>query len=169
MEMPIDPFNDIGISRFKKSGLSKDVTAFNQQGSRVDFGDLQMLPLADGVLWVRPLYVQSQSSGLPQVKRIIVNYRGAIGLGESLEAAIIDLFPGFSGQIGDIAGSTVDPGQQPGTDPGTTKDPQELLRQAEVLFDEADAALADADWATYGEKLQAARDLVQEALDLLEG
>ena len=30
--------------------VSKDVTSFNQQGSRVNFGDLQMLPLADGVM-----------------------------------------------------------------------------------------------------------------------
>ena len=45
----------------------------------------------------------------------------------------------------------------------------DLLNQAEQLFEDADAALAKQDFATYGEKMKEARALVAQALDLLGG
>jgi hypothetical protein len=52
---------------------------------------------------------------------------------------------------------------------GTT--PAELLRQAEALFAQADAALAKSppDFATYQTKLSQARGLVQQALAAVKG
>ena len=53
--------------------------------------------------------------------------------------------------------------------PHTT--PAELLRQAEALFAQADAALAKSppDFATYQTKLSQARGLVQQALAAVKG
>jgi len=162
----VGPFT-IGSAMVADPNVSKDVTIFNQQGSRVNFGDLQMLPLADGVMWVRPMYVQSESSGLPQVKRIIVNYRGEIGLGASLEEALAAIFPGFDATVGDVVGSVT---TQPGGNkpPTTTATATELLAQAEQLFADADAALKKGDLGTYAAKVNAARDLVQQAIDLID-
>jgi len=163
----VGPFT-IGSAMVADPNVSKDVTIFNQQGSRVNFGDLQMLPLADGVMWVRPMYVQSESSGLPQVKRIIVNYRGEIGLGASLEEALAAIFPGFDATVGDVAGTvTTQPGggTKPPTQSATATD---LLAQAEQLFADADAALKKGDLGTYAAKVNAARDLVQQAIDLID-
>jgi uncharacterized membrane protein (UPF0182 family) len=161
----VGPFT-IGSAMVADPDVSKDVTSFNQQGSRVNFGDLQMLPLADGVMWVRPMYVQSESSGLPQVKRVIVNYRGEIGLGASLGDALKDIFPSFSATIGDVVGTPADPGNP--KPPTTDATPSELLAQAEQLFADADAALKKGDLGTYAVKVNAARDLVQQAIDLLD-
>jgi hypothetical protein len=43
-----------------------------------------------------------------------------------------------------------------------------LLQQAQQLFTDADAALANKDLATYATKIAAARALVQQALDLIQ-
>ena len=135
----------------------------------MELGDLQMMPVADGVLWFRPLYVESKGSGQPLTNKMIVNYRGKVAMGESFTDAVRQLFPGFKGDIGDVLGATpVDPGTEPDANPGNAgATAQELLTQAQQLFDDADAALENKDLATYDVKVKAARALVAEALALL--
>jgi len=134
------------------------------KGSLVEFGDLQMVPVSDGVLWARPIYVESQAAGQRQVEFVVVNYEGRVGLGRSLTAAIADVFPGFDADIGDVVGSEPAPTPEPGGDATAG----ELLTQAEELFAEADAALEAKDLATYAEKVAAARALVQQAIELID-
>lgn len=157
----------IGAQMFADPDVSKDITAFNQQKSTVSFGDLQMLPVDGGVLWMMPMYVESQQTGVPQIRRVIVYYRGEVGYGATFTAAVTDLFPGFSADLNDVEGGTTTP-TQPGDNTGATA--QQLLQQAETLFAEADQALQKTppDLATYGEKVAEARDLVRQALDLLQ-
>jgi uncharacterized membrane protein (UPF0182 family) len=162
------PFN-VGASMVSFPDVSAYVTANNQQGSTVQLGDLQMMPVADGVLWFRPLYVESKGSGQPLTNKMIVNYKGKVAMGESFTDAVRQLFPGFKANIGDVLGAPVDPGTDPVTDPGNENaTAQELLTQAQQLFDEADTALENKDLATYDEKVTAARALVAQALALLD-
>jgi len=158
-----------------KMNSDPDVSAYatlnnNPDGnSRIEYGDLQLLPVAGGVLWIRPLYVESTSSGQPAVNKMIVSYNGKVAMSDSIGGALAELFPGFSAQIGDVVGT--DSGTDNGTDnppPNDNATAAELLAEADQLFDEADAAIRRGDWGTYGEKIQAARALVQRALDLLE-
>ena len=162
------PFN-VGASMVSFPDVSAYVTVNNQQGSAVQFGDLQMMPVADGVLWFRPLYVESKGSGQPLTNKMIVNYKGKVAMADSFTGAVRQLFPGFRADIGDVLGATpVDPGTEP-VDPGTVDaTAQELLTSAQGLFDEADAALEDKDLATYDVKVKAARALVAQALALLD-
>jgi len=108
--------------------------------------------------------VESQEAGQRTVKYVIVEYNGNVGLGESLAEALAVIFPGFSTPIGDV----VNEDQQP-SGPSDDATPEELLQQAEALFDDADAALKDGDLGLYAERIEAARALVQQALDLLNG
>jgi hypothetical protein len=57
----------------------------------------------------------------------------------------------------------------PGSTTDTAQSAPELLAQAEVLFDQADAALAGSppDFATYQEKQAQARELIRQALSLI--
>lgn len=163
------PFN-VGASMVSFPDVSAYVTANNQQGSTVQLGDLQMLPVADGLLWFRPLYVESKGSGQPLTNKMIVNYKGKVAMGASFTDAVRQLFPGFKANVGDVLGATpVDPGTDPGTAPGTDgATAQELLTQAQQLFDDADSALENKDLATYDAKIKAARELVTKALALLD-
>ncbi|MFM8268373.1 MAG: UPF0182 family protein [Ilumatobacteraceae bacterium] len=158
----------VAAQMFADPDVSRDVTLFNQQRSVVSFGDLQMLPVSKGVLWTMPLYVESQQTGVPQIQRIIAYYDGEVGYGSSLTAAITELFPGFDADLDDV----VDAGPSTPTDPTEPTEPgdataEELLQQAEDLFNEADQALQERDLATYAAKIEEARNLVREALDLI--
>ncbi|MCB0984688.1 MAG: UPF0182 family protein, partial [Ilumatobacter sp.] len=162
--LPDGPFT-VGAAMDADGQVSREATLLDSAGSTVEYGDLQMLPVGDGLLWMRPFYVESQEAGQRTVKYVIVEYNGDVGLGSSFAEALAVIFPGFSTPVGDVVN------EDTGT-PSTPSDnatPEELLQQAEQLFDDADAALKDGDWATYGEKITAARELVKQALDMLNG
>ncbi|MFZ9628202.1 MAG: UPF0182 family protein [Ilumatobacteraceae bacterium] len=160
------PFT-VGAQMFADPDVSADITAFNQQRSVVSFGDLQMVPVAGGVLWTIPMYVESEQTGVPQIRRVIAYYDGKVGYGGSLTDAVRELFAGLTVDLGDVEGSTPSqPTDQPG-EPSTDSTAAELLQQADDLFADADAALRAGDLATYAAKIDEARGLVAEALDQL--
>lgn len=55
--------------------ISAQRTLWGQRGSRVIFGNLIVVPIDDSLLYVQPLYLESEQTQLPQVQRMIVFYR----------------------------------------------------------------------------------------------
>ena len=55
--------------------ISAQRTLWGQHGSRVIFGNLIVVPIVDSLLYVQPLYLESEQTQLPQVQRVIVFYR----------------------------------------------------------------------------------------------
>ena len=55
--------------------ISAQRTLWGQQGSQVIIGNLLVVPIEDSLLYVQPLYLQSDQTQLPQLKRVIVFYR----------------------------------------------------------------------------------------------
>lgn len=162
------------------TAISQQITLLDQRGSTVFYGDLQLVPIGDGLLYLRPLYVQSDTSKQLSYRFVLVSYQGKAAFGTSLQQALGKLFPGFSTDLGDVVGGEgVDTGDggggtdggDGGTDAGggtvTSQDPAELLAQADDLFAQADDALPD--FARYDELNAQARALVKQALELLGG
>ncbi len=158
-------------------------------GSQVRFGDLQIVPVAGGLIYVRPYYVSvPQSSGsastVTEFRSVIVSYNDRAVLEPTIAQGLARLFPGFQGEIGDRIDTPAEPtsggsGSEPPTDDASTTEPSgtdtsggspdavQLLDEADALFDEADAALAEGDLGTYQSKIDEARAKLTEALALL--
>lgn len=163
--------------------ISATITPLDQRGSRVTYGDLQIVPVGKSFMYVRPMYVLPDGADAKQVfvRKILAWYNNKSVIGNSVTAVVAQLFPGYTGDLGDRVGgsstvttTTVAPstgGSSPGTTvPATsTSTPKELLAQADALFIQADAALASSppDFSTYQEKLAQARELVRRALATL--
>ena len=157
--------NVVGANISSDVNFSPKVTQIGSVGSEVVYGDLQMVPVGDSLVWTRPVYVESTTVGQPQVRLIVAYNNGEVGFGESLEEALEQLFPGLKVNLGDVVGGAavpVDP-----TGPTADATASELLAQAEELFSDAEAALKAGDLGLYKEKVDAARDLVAQALDML--
>jgi len=88
--------------------ISPVVTLLDQRGSRVIFGQLQVVPVGKGLVWVRPLYVRPDDSGSKQVfvRRVLAWHDGVSVIGDSLTQAINRLFPTAKIDLGE----TVDTG-----------------------------------------------------------
>lgn len=155
-KLPEGP-NVVGANISTDSRFTATVTVLGSVGSEVVYGDLQAIPIADSLLWVRPVYVESQSVGQPQVRLMVAYYQGEVGFGESLEAALAQLFPGLEVEIGDVVGGSPEPTNPDDPDePAVDVTASDLLNEAEQLFQEADEALENKDLATYDEKVKAA-------------
>ena len=47
--------------------ISQQITLLDQRGSRVVFGDLQLVPVGKGLLYLRPLFVRPDDSNARQI------------------------------------------------------------------------------------------------------
>lgn len=150
--------------------IAQDITLLGSTGSKVSFGNLQLVPIRAGLLYVRPLYVQPTGGTQAQVfvRKVIVTYNNRSVMADSLSAAVNQLFPGADvnlGEIVDQGGTPVEPA--PGDTVPSDLTAAELLAQAQQLFAEADA-LTFQDGAQYAELTAQARELVNQALAKLD-
>lgn len=169
-----------------KQTFAAELTLLDQQGSQVTFGDLQLLPIGDSILYVRPWYVQATSrTPVPELRYVTVTYDKESYRGTSLEEALAQAFdveldldtvvrvPGSD--AGEPGGSTTTTTATPGTTvppttvPGAVSSVEELLAEAQALYEEAQSALRDGDLGTYQEKLEQAYEKAAQAAALATG
>ena len=74
--------------------VSKQLSLLDQGGSTVTLGTVQILPIADSLLYVRPLYVSSSQTQYPLLQYVIVLYGKQVEMEPTLSAALGDLFGG---------------------------------------------------------------------------
>ncbi len=72
--------------------ISRVVTLLNQQGSRVEFGDLVLVPVENSILYVRPLYVVAQSPPVPELQQVIAVLGERVVMCPTLSEALRGLF-----------------------------------------------------------------------------
>jgi uncharacterized membrane protein (UPF0182 family) len=118
-----------GPSQVQNAMTSNESVASNlnilRQGSNVQFGNLLTLPIGDaGLLYVEPVYVQSRSNnGFPLLQKVIVNYQGKIGYGDSLAQGLDQVFGAGTGDSAADGGSTGGSTSPPTTSAPTTTAP----------------------------------------------
>lgn len=74
--------------------ISKLMTLWGQRGSEVLRGNLLVIPIEGSIIYVEPLYISAEEIPIPELKRVIVCYKDSIGIGESLEEAVIKALSG---------------------------------------------------------------------------
>jgi uncharacterized membrane protein (UPF0182 family) len=72
--------------------ISPKITLWNQQGSRVIWGTLLVIPVNESLIYVRPLYLQSPEGRIPELKQVIVAYQNRIEMAETLVLALGRIF-----------------------------------------------------------------------------
>jgi len=136
--------------------VAQQLSLLRRGGSEVVLGNLLSLPIAGGMLYVEPVYVQATGEqGFPLLRKVLVGYGQRVAMEDTLLAGLEQVF------VGDGSGSS---GSGDPPEPGST-DPQAQLTQAlldaQQAFTEGEEALAAGDFAAYG----AAQDRLKEALD----
>ncbi len=115
------------------TNVSQEITLLDQHGSSVTLGGLTALPLGQNLLWVRPMYVSSQSNPLPEIKEVIGVYGTQVAMEPTFAGVLRDIFGAVpSGVQGASRAAT--PGSVPSGAAG-------LLAKADQLYAAAQAAL----------------------------
>ncbi len=68
--------------------ISKDLSLWNQQGSEVIRGNMLVLPVENTLLYIQPIYLQSSSAKMPQLKKVIVSNANRLIYADSYEEAL---------------------------------------------------------------------------------
>ncbi len=72
--------------------LSGQLTLWNQQGSHVIRGSLLVIPCGQALLYAEPIYLQAQSSPMPELRLVVLALQDRLAYGPTFDAALSSLF-----------------------------------------------------------------------------
>jgi uncharacterized membrane protein (UPF0182 family) len=140
--------------------------------STIDYGNLLTLPVAGGLLYVEPVYIEraNQQSSYPQLARVLVFYNGRVGYDANLSQALDEVFgPGAGAGATQVPGATqTQPSQAGGPAPPAAAPgvgtPQVAAAAAAIqqAITDLRAANRNGDFAAQGQALQALDQAVQQ-------
>ncbi|MDO4176929.1 MAG: UPF0182 family protein, partial [Bacillota bacterium] len=127
--------------------ISKEFSLWSQSGSKYSRGNLFVIPIEDSLLYVEPVYLEATNSSIPEVKRVIVVYGDDIAYEATLSEALNSMFgEGSAHESKD--GKDAEKADTGSGDAQMSK--TELAQAAQNVYNEAQDALAEGDWARYG-------------------
>lgn len=148
--------------------ISQQFSLWDQRGSNVIRGNLLVLPINSSFLYIEPVYLLSDTSALPELKRIVTASNTSIAMAETLNASLLALARGPS--AADSIPLEVPAGNEGGEPIGTpTAIPEsleELVAAANSHLQAAETAQREGDWASYGRELEALRAILTQLSDL---
>lgn len=160
--------------------ISQQFTLWSQGGSTVIQGNLIVVPVDDSLIYLQPVYLQSQQSAFPEFQRIIVASPRQVVWAETLGEAL-DLLLEAEGEAPTPTPSptptptptstpTPTPGATPPAGPdGLPADVPALVAYANEHFERAQAALRDGDFALYGEEIARVEAALQRLGEIAPG
>jgi uncharacterized membrane protein (UPF0182 family) len=126
--------------------IAQQLTLWDQKGSKVIRGNLIAVPIENSFLYVVPLYLTAEGTDFPQLKRVIVISGDKVAMEPTLDEAIQSVF-----------------GIQQPENPTQASSRQPEFGQARTQFDEAQKAMQQGDWATFGKAMEALKRVLAGA------
>ncbi len=153
----IGPANaDAEISAY--GPVSSDISLLDQHGSEVLLGETLMVPIANSMVYLRPLYVAATTNPQPQLAYMVAVLGKTVKIDTSLSAVLADLLQSpVLPPSGNGASST-------GTVPAAVSD---ILQQAQTDYKNAQAALAAGQLGQYQSDIAAMDQLLSQAQAVL--
>ena len=110
--------------------ISRELSLWNQQGSRVLRGNLLVIPIGFSNLYVEPIYLQSEQSKLPELKRVVLSTGVSTGGALVMEATVAQALEAlFRVQTATTAGPPGAPGFPPPAPQPATAPPGSLTEE----------------------------------------
>jgi uncharacterized membrane protein (UPF0182 family) len=152
--------------------VSQQIGLLSRNGqSTVDYGNLLTLPVAGGLLFVEPVYIEraNQEVSYPQLARVLVFYNGRVGFDATLAGALDQVLPGAGAVVPTVPGQappqapaqagTPAPAAGPGTSSPQVTAAASAIQQA---ITDLKAANQSGDFAAQGRALAALDAAVQQ-------
>ena len=72
--------------------ISRQLSLWNQMGSKVLLGNLLVIPIQDSLLYVEPLFIRAENGQLPELQRVVASYSDRVVMGDTLDLTMAALF-----------------------------------------------------------------------------
>jgi uncharacterized membrane protein (UPF0182 family) len=124
--------------------IARQLTLWDQRGSRVIRGNLLVVPIDQSFLYVEPVFLLASGTNIPQLKRVIVSDGHRLAMESTLAEALQVVFGG-----------------QPST-PKETAAAQAPPSEAREAMSKADQALRQGDWSAFGREWERLKSLLEK-------
>ncbi len=135
------------------SAVSAKISLLNQNGSSVLLGNVLMIPIAQSLLYVQPIYVQSSRNNIPELSQVVAVYGNGAAIAPTLSQALSSVFrapvstlPGAAGNLSPTV--------------------RALLAAAQQAYQKSQADLKAGDLGAYQSDLDSMESDVKEILQL---
>ena len=152
--------------------ISAYITLRSREGSDVIRGNLQVLPVADSILYVQPLFLENPQAQIPELARVALVMGGRTAFDRTLAGALSQIIgvpvPDAIAEEEAIDDLDLDgdPDAEPdddAEDESAAQVSERLLREALAAFGRADEALRNGDLAAYQSAVVEAQRLIERA------
>ncbi len=129
--------------------LSGQITLWNQQGSKVKRGDLIIMPIGTGLLFVEPIYLQAVRSPMPELRLVVLATQERLTYAANFDTALAQL-------LGEGAKPNAkdEPSAKPGEKPVAAPAQNDLIKQAGKAFDDYQKLTSEGKLGEAGQKLE---------------
>ncbi len=138
--------------------IAGQITLWNQQGSKVKRGNLIIMPIGTGLLFVEPIYLQAVRSPMPELRLVVLATQERLVYAANFEAALAQL-------LGQPQKTAAKDGETPkAAEPGAGPASGELIKRAAQTFADYQRLTATGKLGEAGQKL----DELKRILDQLQ-
>ncbi|MBI2953356.1 MAG: UPF0182 family protein [Chloroflexi bacterium] len=109
--------------------ISEQLTLWNQAGSRVIRGNMIVIPIGKSNLYVEPIYLQSEQTKLPEMKRVIMANGNKVAMEPTVSIGLASLFPTQAKPGTEPKPATPPPAETPPPTAPAKRDPSETATQ----------------------------------------
>lgn len=164
--------------------VSRELNLLRQGASDVINGNMITLPVAQGILYVQPVYVRSTGeTSYPVLRKVLVAFGDEVGFADTFAEALDQVFEGDAGAETPEEQQAQEPAETEGEE-GTEEETEQAeppmadapsAQLADALDEARDAmarseeAMADGDWAAYGEAQADLQAALERAMELDDG
>lgn len=135
--------------------ISRQLSLWNQMGSKVLLGNLLVIPIQDSLLYVEPLFIRAENGQLPELQRVVASYSDRVVMGDTLDLTLAALFtnqalpaPAIAKAI---ANEAVPQSIAQGAGAGA---PKADMQSAAQHYNRALEAIRAGDWTAFGAEMK---------------
>ena len=125
--------------------IARQLTLWDQRGSRVIRGNLLVIPINQSFLYVEPVFLLAAETNIPQLKRVIVSNGEHVAMEATLAQALQVIL-----------------GEQPSAPQETLEAPQAPTSGAREALSDAEQALRRGDWTAFGRAWEQLKSLLEK-------
>ncbi|MCK8827199.1 UPF0182 family protein [Natroniella acetigena] len=134
--------------------ISQQLSLWDQRGSRVIRGNLLVIPIGQSLLYVEPIFLQSEEEQIPELRRVIVSSGDDIVMERNLELALLHLVD--DEQLKEDLGDELEEEEAEITEAilEGQVDLKEKISGITALYNEAQTELKRGNWQEYGKLIE---------------
>ena len=125
--------------------IARQLTMWDQRGSRVIRGNLLVIPINQSFLYIEPVFLLAAETNIPQLKRVIVSNGEHVAMEATLAKALQVIL-----------------GEQPSAPQETLEAPQAPTSGAREALSDAEQALRRGDWTAFGRAWEQLKSLLEK-------